>query len=105
MEPGLSVFLVGLDLCPEPCIIAAYRCNLQQYAALKQSENMVAATHRLTVNLEAGEFRQLSALAEKYSVSLAWLGRRAIIEFLQRNEGEELQLPLNLVAERREAQR
>ena len=59
----------------------------------------------MTVNLEAVEFSQLSALAEKYSVSLAWLGRRAIVEFLQRNEGDELQLPLNLIPERREAQR
>ncbi len=68
-------------------------------------ESVVAATHRMTVNLEGGEYRQLSALADKYSVSLAWLGRRAIIEFLQRNEGEELQLPLNLTPERRAAQR
>ncbi len=59
----------------------------------------------MTVNLEAVEYSQLSAMAEKYSVSLAWLGRRAIVEFLQRNEGDELQLPLNLIPERREAQR
>lgn len=65
----------------------------------------MAATHRMTVNLEAVEYSQLSAMAEKYSVSLAWLGRRAIVEFLQRNEGDELQLPLNLIPERREAQR
>lgn len=65
----------------------------------------MAATHRMTVNLEAVEYGQLSALADKYSVSLAWLGRRAIVEFLQRNEGDELQLPLNLIPERREAQR
>ena len=59
----------------------------------------------MTVNLEAVEYSQLCALADKYGVSLAWLGRRAIIEFLQRNEGEELQLPLNLAPGRREAQR
>ena len=80
-------------------------CILQQPAALNETESVVAATHRMTVNLEGGEYRQLSALADKYSVSLAWLGRRAIIEFLQRNEGEELQLPLNLMPERRAAQR
>ena len=56
----------------------------------------MAANYRVTVNLEAPEYRLLSALADKHRISLAWLGRRAIIEFLERNEQEELQLPLKL---------
>ena len=60
----------------------------------------MAANHRVTVNLEAPEYSQLSALAGKHRISLAWLGRRAIIEFLERTEQEELQLPLKLPSQR-----
>ena len=62
----------------------------------------VAANHRVTVNLEDREYRGLSALSDKHRVSLAWLGRQAIIEFLERYEEDDLQLPLNLSSERRE---
>ena len=65
----------------------------------------MAAKHRVTVNLEDREYRALSALSDKHRVSLAWLGRQAIIEFLEHHEKDELQLPLNLSSERREAGR
>lgn len=61
----------------------------------------VAAKHRVTVNLEDREYAELSALSDKYRVSLAWLGRRAIIELLERSESEGLQLPLDLSSETR----
>ena len=61
------------------------------------------AKHRVTVNLEDREYRELSALSDKHRVSLAWLGREAIIEFLERCKAEELQLPLNISSERRRA--
>lgn len=63
----------------------------------------MAAKHRLTVNLADREYRELSALSEQHRVSLAWLGRQAIIEFLDRHEHEELQLPLTLSFENRRA--
>jgi hypothetical protein len=47
------------------------------------------------------EYMQLLALSEKHRVSLAWLGRQAVIEFLDRYANEELQLPLGLPSERR----
>lgn len=56
----------------------------------------MAAKHRVTVNLEDREYLELSALSDKHRVSLAWLGREAIIEFLERTDKEEVQLPLNL---------
>ena len=56
----------------------------------------VSAKHRVTVNLEDREYQELSALSRKNRVSLAWLGRQAIIEFLDRYANEERQLPLNL---------
>lgn len=51
---------------------------------------------RISVSLSEQEYRELSALAEKYQISLAWLGRKAIAEFLERHQDEELQLPLFL---------
>ena len=65
----------------------------------------MAATHRVTINLEDREYAELAALSERHRVSLAWLGRRAIIELLERCESEDLQLPLNLPSERRPAER
>ena len=60
----------------------------------------VAARNRVTVNLEDREYAELSALSDRHRVSLAWLGRQAIIEFLERRESEDLQLPLILSSER-----
>ena len=65
----------------------------------------MAATHRVTINLENREYAELSALSDRHRVSLAWLGRQAIIEFLERRESEDLQLPLNLPLGRRPAGR
>ena len=59
----------------------------------------MAANFRVTVNLEETEFKELSAISQKHRVSLAWLGRKAMIEFLERFEQEELQLPLILSPE------
>ena len=64
------------------------------------ARNPVAARNRVTVNLEDREYAELSALSDKHRVSLAWLGRQAIIEFLERRESEDLQLPLILSSER-----
>ena len=65
----------------------------------------MAAKHRVTINLEDREYAELAALSDKHRVSLAWLGRRAIVELLERCENEDLQLPLNLSSERRLAGR
>ena len=59
----------------------------------------------MTINLEDREYAELSALSDKHRVSLAWLGRQAIVELLERCESEDLQLPLNLSSERRPAGR
>ena len=64
----------------------------------------MAAKNRVTVNLEDWEYRELSALSDRHRVSLAWLGRQAIIEMLERREDEGLQLPLSLSPERRNAE-
>ena len=55
------------------------------------------STHRLSVNLSPEEHREIAALAETSRVSKAWIGRQALIEFLERyRDRETLQLPLDL---------
>lgn len=60
----------------------------------------MASKQRVSVNLAEDEYQELSALSEKHQVSMAWLGRHAIQEFLNRYRQEELQIPLKLVRER-----
>ena len=62
----------------------------------------MAANYRVTVNLEEAEYRELTAISQKHRVSLAWLGRKAMVEFLERFEQDESQLPLILAPERPE---
>lgn len=52
--------------------------------------------HRITVSLSESDHAALSALAERHDVSLSWLTRKAVTDFLERYENEELQLPLGL---------
>lgn len=55
---------------------------------------MPTTKHRIAANLTDGEFGDLSAMANKYDVSLSWLSRKAILEFIDRYRHEQLQLPL-----------
>jgi hypothetical protein len=59
---------------------------------------MPTTKHRIAVNLDDHEFLELGAMADKHDVSLAWLGRQAILEFLTRYRNEQLRLPLRLEA-------
>ena len=52
--------------------------------------------HRVSLNLTTEEFREVAALAERARVSKAWVGRQALIEFLERYRDRDLQLPLDL---------
>jgi len=58
----------------------------------------MAATHRVTINLESEEFERLAALSTANRVSLAWLGRQAVIEFLANLGNGQLALPITLDA-------
>jgi hypothetical protein len=51
--------------------------------------------HRLAVNLTDSEFAELAELATKYGVSLSWLGRKAILDFVERYRSDQLRLPLS----------
>ncbi len=56
---------------------------------------MPTTKRRISLNLPDGEYSRLAALAEQHDVSMAWVGRRAIQEFLERHT-EKQQLPLQL---------
>ena len=55
---------------------------------------MPTTKHRLAVNLDDQEFAVVAEMADKHDVSLAWLGRQAVLEFIDRYRNEQLQLPL-----------
>lgn len=51
---------------------------------------------RLSVTLTPAEHTELLAIKDAHSVSLAWLGRQAIVEFIEKYRDERAQLPLRL---------
>ena len=72
-------------------------CRMLHIAAVRiTSKDAMAAKPRISVSLPEREYQQLSALAEKHHISLAWLGRQAVLEFLERYQDRDLQLPLTM---------
>ena len=55
----------------------------------------MTAYNRITVNLSAEEYEALVAMSERFQVSLAWLGRRAISALIdQYDQGSgQLEIP------------
>jgi hypothetical protein len=51
---------------------------------------------RLSVGLTEGELTELLSLKDRHNVSMAWLGRQAILEFVAKYREENAQLPLRL---------
>lgn len=74
----------------------AAHCSVLHRSRRGIGEIQVTSKHRVTINISGQEYSELSALSDRHRVSLAWLGRQAIIEFLDRCDKVELQLPLNL---------
>jgi metal-responsive CopG/Arc/MetJ family transcriptional regulator len=60
----------------------------QQTAARKKKQA------RISVSLADDEYAEMSALSDKHDVSVSWLARQAIAEFLERHRNEPLQLPI-----------
>ena len=56
----------------------------------------MAVKTRFSVALDEQEYAELSSMAEKHRVSMAWLVRHAAREFLERYRDEEVHLPLRL---------
>lgn len=55
---------------------------------------MPTTKQRISINLPDSEYGELAALAEKHDISMAWIGRKAILDFLERYRDNPLQLPL-----------
>ena len=51
---------------------------------------------RLSVSLRSEDYDEVMRLAERYDVSAAWLGRQAIVEFLEKYRDAQSLLPLGL---------
>ncbi len=55
---------------------------------------MPTSKPRVSINLSDSEYAELAALAERHNLSMAWIGHKAILDFLEKNRDETLQLPL-----------
>lgn len=55
---------------------------------------MPTTKQRVTLNLDDEEYKELATLAERNNLSMAWLGRRAILDLLEQYRHRPLQLPL-----------
>lgn len=55
---------------------------------------MPTTKQRISINLKDDEYAELAILAEKHKLSMAWIGRKAILDFLERHRDNPLQLPL-----------
>jgi predicted transcriptional regulator len=55
---------------------------------------MPTTKQRISINLPDDEYAELFAMAEKHSISMAWIGRKAIHDFVERYRDGPLQLPL-----------
>ena len=59
---------------------------------------------RVSVSLDVAAYADLCALSRRYDVSVAWVLRRALEEFIERNRNEgQTELPLARRAADREA--
>lgn len=56
---------------------------------------------RITVSVDDRDYEQLVALSDEFRVSLAWLVRYAVADFLDRYRQDQLELPLELTSRRR----
>ena len=73
-------------------------CSTVPYSGVvASSPKGAAAKNRLSVGLTDAEMNELLALKDRHHVSMAWLGRQAILEFIAKYRAEHVQLPLKLV--------
>ena len=74
----------------------------QCYTLYPINSTVPSNKHRVAINLPDNEYAKLAALAKKHAVSMAWIGRQALLDFIEKHQNTPLQLPLTLVRERRQ---
>jgi hypothetical protein len=57
---------------------------------------MPTTKQRLSINLTDSEYAELSDLAVRNNLSMAWIGHKAILDFLENIRSSSAQLPLAL---------
>lgn len=75
-----------------PFLRLALRSTVMQGASSEWAREKMTAKNRITVNLDDAEYEALQRMAEHSERSLAWLGRRAISEFIEQRERDEAPL-------------
>lgn len=60
------------------------------------AETVVSSKCRISVTISDHDHKLLSAFAREHSVSLAWIARQALTEFITHHVHEGMQLPLRL---------
>jgi len=63
---------------------------------MNAASKSVPSKNRLSVGLTDAELNELLSLKDRHHVSMAWLGRQAIVEFISKYREEHVQLPLKL---------
>lgn len=61
------------------------------------TQQSVRRSMRTSVILSEGQYARLSEIANKSDVSVAWIIRQAVQQFLDRTENEQLPLPIRIV--------
>ncbi len=62
----------------------------------------MTAKTRFSVALDEQEYAELAGIAERHRISMAWLVRHAVTEFLDDYRIDDPQLPLGLTVTRRD---
>jgi hypothetical protein len=94
--------VVDCGIAPQYCA-SAFSKVMQAWedkTAVRARRGKKLAT-RVTVSVDERDYEQLSTLAEDYRVSLAWLARYAVSDFLARYREDQLELPLELTPRHR----
>jgi hypothetical protein len=53
---------------------------------------MPTTKQRISINLPDAEYEELSAIAKRNNLSMAWIGHKAVLEFLVRYRDKQLPL-------------
>jgi len=70
-------------------------CKLPQNAVSCSKVNRdeaMSVKHRITINLENAEYEALQQIAHGTERSLAWLGRKAICDFIEQHQWADVPL-------------
>ena len=89
--------MAGVSLAP--CL------RVMHNAAKWKGAARMAAKNRITINLDDAEYEALQRISNVTERSLAWLGRRAICDFIEQRERNDAPLFAGLSSDETQARR